>query len=63
VTSLVEPDRVTEFVLLDRLWGLIFSAIGVAAMYGIFADATPRCLAVRHDSAVLTTRAVSFWPL
>ena len=55
VASIVERDRVIDKVFLGRTWGLVFPAIGLLAMYGVFAGApaSPRRLAVRHDGVVL----------
>jgi cytochrome bd ubiquinol oxidase subunit II len=46
VASIVERDQVIGTVFLGRAWGLVFPAIGLAAMYGVFAGAprgSPDC--------------------
>ena len=68
VASIAERDRVIGAVFLGRAWGLIFPAIGLVAMFGIFAgarrrrDAWPFAMTVLFFLASFATLAVLFWP-
>ena len=68
VASIAERDRVIETVFLGRLWGLVFPAIGIVAMVGIFIaarhrrDAWPFAMTVLFFLASFATLAVLFWP-
>jgi cytochrome d ubiquinol oxidase subunit II len=68
VASIVERDQVIGTVFLGRAWGLVFPAIGLAAMYGVFAgarhrrDAWPFAMTVLFFLSSFATLAVLFWP-
>jgi cytochrome d ubiquinol oxidase subunit II len=68
VASIAERDRVIETVFLGRTWGLVFPAIGLLAMFGIFAgvrlrrDGWPFAMAVLFFLSSFATLAVLFWP-
>jgi len=68
VASIAERDRVVGSVLFSRLWGLVFPAMGLLAMLGIFAgarhrrDAWPFAMTVLFFLASFATLAVLFWP-
>ena len=68
VASIVERDRAIGAVLLDRAWGLVFPALGLLAMVGVFAgvrrrrDAWPFAMTVLFFLAAFATLAVMFWP-
>ena len=68
VASIVERDRVIGTVFLGRWWGLIFPAIGLAAMFGVFAGARrrrddwPFLMTVLFFLSAFATLAVLFWP-
>jgi cytochrome d ubiquinol oxidase subunit II len=68
VASIAGRDRVIETVFLGRLWGLVFPAIGIVAMVGIFIaarhrrDAWPFAMTVLFFLASFATLAVLFWP-
>jgi cytochrome bd ubiquinol oxidase subunit II len=68
VASIAERDRVIETVFLGRLWGLVFPAIGIVAIVGIFVaarhrrDAWPFAMTVLFFLASFATLAVLFWP-
>jgi cytochrome bd ubiquinol oxidase subunit II len=68
VASIVERDWIIGTVFLGRLWGLVFPAIGLLAMFGIFAgaqqrrDAWPFAMTVLFFLASFATLAVLFWP-
>ncbi len=60
--------RMTGNLFLDRPWGFIFPAVGLLAMYGVFAavrrrrDAWPFALTAVFFLAALLSLAVMFWP-
>ncbi len=68
VASIIERDQVIGTVFLGRAWGLVFPAIGLAAMYGIFAgarrrrDGWPFGMMVLFFLSSFATLAVLFWP-
>ena len=68
VASVTERDRAVGAVLLDRAWGLVFPALGLLAMFGIFMgarrrrDAWPFPMTVVFFVAAFATLAVMFWP-
>ena len=68
VASVSERDRAVGAVLLDRAWGLVFPALGLLAMFGIFMgarrrrDAWPFPMTVLFFVASFATLAVLFWP-
>jgi len=68
VASIAERDSIIGTVFLGRLWGLVFPAIGLLAMFGVFAgarqrrDAWPFALTVLFFLASFATLAVLFWP-
>ena len=68
VTAFIERARMTGNLFVGRLWGLIFPAIGLLAMYGVFAaarrrrDAWPFALTAVFFVAALLSLAVMFWP-
>ena len=68
MASLVERDRVIDKVFLGRTWGLVFPAIGLMAIYGVFAgaqrrrDGWPFAMTVLFFLASFATLAVLFWP-
>ena len=68
VASIAERDRIIGTVFLGRLWGLVFPAIGLLAMFGIFAgararrDGRPFAMTVLFFLASFATLAVLFWP-
>ena len=49
VASVIERDRAIGAVLLDRAWGLVFPALGLLAMFGVFMPA-PGAAATRGRS-------------
>jgi cytochrome d ubiquinol oxidase subunit II len=63
-----ERARMTGNSYLGRPWGLVFPAIGLLAMYGVFAgvrqgrDAWPFALTVVFFVAAFLSLAVMFWP-
>jgi cytochrome d ubiquinol oxidase subunit II len=68
VTAFIERARMTGYLFVGRLWGLIFPAIGLLAMYGVLTaarrrrDAWPFALAAVFFVAALLSLAVMFWP-
>ncbi len=68
VASIAEHDRIIGTVFIGRFWGLVFPAIGLVAMFGIFAgvrhrrDAWPFAMTVVFFLASFATLAVMFWP-
>jgi cytochrome bd ubiquinol oxidase subunit II len=68
MASLVERDRMIDRVFLGRTWGLAFPAIGLLAIYGVFAgaqrrrDGWPFAMTVLFFLASFATLAVLFWP-
>ena len=68
VASFVERDRVIDKVFLGRAWGLVFPAIALLAIYGVFAgaqrrrDGWPFAMTVLFFLASFATLAVLFWP-
>jgi cytochrome bd ubiquinol oxidase subunit II len=68
VASIAERDRVIGAVFLGRFWGLVFPAIGLLAVLGLFSgtrrrgDAWPFAMTVLFFLASFATLAVLFWP-
>jgi cytochrome d ubiquinol oxidase subunit II len=68
VASIAERDRIIGTVFLDRPWGLVFPAIGLLAMLGIFTgararrDGRPFAMTVLFFLASFASLAVLFWP-
>jgi cytochrome bd ubiquinol oxidase subunit II len=68
VASFVERDRVIDKVFLGRTWGLVFPALSLLAIYGVFAgaqrrrDGWPFAMTVLFFLASFATLAVLFWP-
>ncbi len=68
LASNVVRDRVIGEVFLGRTWGFVFPAIGLMAMYGVFAaarrrlDGWPFAMTVLFFLASFATLAVLFWP-
>jgi len=68
VAAFIERARMTGNLFLGRPWGLIFPAIGLLAMYGVFIaarrrrDAWPFPLTAVFFVAALLSLAVLFWP-
>jgi cytochrome bd ubiquinol oxidase subunit II len=68
VASIAERDRIIGTVFLSRPWGLVFPAIGLLAVLGIFAgvrrrrDGWPFGMTVLFFLASFATLAVLFWP-
>jgi cytochrome d ubiquinol oxidase subunit II len=68
VASIAERDLIIGTVFLGRLWGLVFPAIGLLAMLGIFKsartsrDGRPFAMTVLFFVASFATLAVLFWP-
>jgi cytochrome d ubiquinol oxidase subunit II len=66
--SIFERDQMVGAVFLDRPWGLVFPAIGLLAVLGIFAgararrDVWPFTMTVLFFLASFGTLAVLFWP-
>ena len=68
VAAFVERALTTGSLYLGRAWGLVFPAIGVLAIYGVFAserrrrDDVPFALTVVFFVAAFLSLAVMFWP-
>jgi cytochrome bd ubiquinol oxidase subunit II len=68
VAAIAEHDRAAGAVLFGRAWGFIFPAIGLVAMYGIFAgarrrrDGWPFAMTVLFFLSSFATLALLFWP-
>ena len=68
VAAFVERAGMTGNLFLGRPWGLIFPAIGLLALYGVFIaarrrrDAWPFALTAVFFVAALLSLAVMFWP-
>jgi cytochrome bd ubiquinol oxidase subunit II len=68
VASIAERDWIIGTVFLGRLWGLVFPAIALLAMFGIFAgvrrrrDGWPFAMTMLFFLASFGTLAVLFWP-
>jgi cytochrome d ubiquinol oxidase subunit II len=68
VAAFGEQARMTGNLLLSRPWGLVFPAVGLLAIYGIFAgmrrrrDAWPFTMTVVFFVAAFFSLAVMFWP-
>jgi cytochrome d ubiquinol oxidase subunit II len=68
VAAFIERARMTRNLFLDRPWGLVFPAIALAAMYGVFAavrrrrDGWPFALTAVFFVAAFLSLAVMFWP-
>jgi cytochrome bd ubiquinol oxidase subunit II len=68
VTAFVERAGMAGNLFLSRPWGLIFPAIGLLALYGVFVaarrrrDAWPFALTAVFFVAALLSLAVLFWP-
>jgi len=68
VAAFIERARMTGNLFLDRPWGLIFPAIGLLAIYGVFAsararrDSWPFLFTAVFFVAALLSLAVMFWP-
>jgi cytochrome bd ubiquinol oxidase subunit II len=68
VASFVERDRVIDKVFLGRAWGWVFPAIGLMAIYGVFAgaqrrrDGWPFAMTVLFFLSSFATLTVLFWP-
>jgi Cytochrome bd terminal oxidase subunit I/Cytochrome bd terminal oxidase subunit II len=66
--SIVQRDRVIDQVFLGRTWGFVFPAIGLLAIYGVFAgarrrrDGWPFAMTVLFFLASFASLAVLFWP-
>ena len=68
IATVIARARMTGNLFLSRPWGLIFPAIGLLAMYGVFTaarrrrDAWPFALTAVFFVAALLSLAVMFWP-
>ena len=68
VAAFIERARMTGNLFLDRPWGLIFPAIGLLAMYGVFIgvreryDGVPFAMTAVFFLAAFLSLAVMFWP-
>jgi cytochrome d ubiquinol oxidase subunit II len=68
VAAFIERARVTGSLFLGCPWGLIFPAIGLLAIYGVFTaarrrrDAWPFALTALFFAAALLSLAIMFWP-
>jgi cytochrome d ubiquinol oxidase subunit II len=68
LASILERDLIIGTVFVGRLWGLVFPAIGLLAILGIFIgarhrrDAWPFTMTVLFFLASFATLAVLFWP-
>ena len=68
VAALIARARMTGNLLLGRPWGLVFPAIGLLAMYGVFVaarrrrDSWPFALTAVFFVAALLSLAMMFWP-
>jgi cytochrome d ubiquinol oxidase subunit II len=68
VAAFIERARMSGNLFLGRPWGLIFPAIGLLAMYGVFItarrrrDAWPFAFTAVFFVAALLSLAVMFWP-
>jgi cytochrome d ubiquinol oxidase subunit II len=68
VAAFIERARVTGNLFVGRPWGFIFPAVGLLAMYGVFAaarrrrDGWPFALTAVFFVSALLSLAVMFWP-
>jgi cytochrome d ubiquinol oxidase subunit II len=68
IAAFIERARMTGNLFLGRPWGFVFPAVGLLAMYGVFAaarrrrDAWPFALTAVFFVAALLSLAVMFWP-
>jgi cytochrome bd ubiquinol oxidase subunit II len=68
LASFFERDRVIDKVFLGRTWGLVFPAIALLAIYGVFAgarrrrDGWPYAMTMLFLLASFASLAVLFWP-
>jgi cytochrome bd ubiquinol oxidase subunit II len=68
VAAFIERAQMTGNLFLDRPWGVVFPAIGLLAMYGVFVgvrrrrDGWPFAMTVLLFIAAFLSLAVMFWP-
>ena len=68
IAAFVERERMTGNLFLGHPWGFIFPAVGLLAMYGVFATARrrragwPFALTALFFVAAFLSLAVMFWP-
>jgi cytochrome bd ubiquinol oxidase subunit II len=68
IAAFIERARMTGNLFLGRPWGLVFPAIGLLAMYGVYTgvrrrrDSWPFAMTVVFFVAAFLSLAVMFWP-